>query len=240
MWGDIMKKPIIGIVGRPNKIMSGYSVMSVNETLREAIIRAGGIPIIILPPQNVDYEESKPKLMERLTDEEKEILISQIKLCDGIVMPGGFKWYEYDLFVANYLKDNDIPTLGLCMGMQLLAYIDNIGKEVENNNLHKIETKINHFQTGVSEVHDVTLVKGTILRKIFGSEKIIVNSRHNYGVTNVNNAVISAYSKDNVIEAIEFPDNKFIVGIQWHPESILDIKPENQKIFDKLVEKSKK
>ena len=52
-----MKRPIIGIIGRPNKIMSGYSVMSVNDTLRSAIIKAGGNPIMILPPQNVDYEE---------------------------------------------------------------------------------------------------------------------------------------------------------------------------------------
>ncbi len=235
-----MKRPIIGIIGRPNIIMSGYSVMSVNDTLRSAIINAGGNPIMILPPQNVDYEEAQPRLMERLTEEEKEVLIDQIKLCDGIVMPGGFKWYEYDLFIAKYLVDNDIPTLGLCMGMQLLAYVDNIGKEVENNNLHKIESDIKHFQTGVPHVHDVEIKKDTKLYEIFNTNKLEVNSRHNYAVTNINNAIVSAYSTDKVIEAIEFPDKKFIVGIQWHPESILGIYPENQKIFDKLVEKSQK
>lgn len=235
-----MKKPIIGIIGRPNTIMSGYSVMSGNESLREAIVRAGGNPLMILPTQNVDYETSQPRLMDRLTKEEKEDIINQIKLCDGVVLPGGFKWYEYDLFIASYLIDNDIPTLGLCMGMQLLAYVDNIGKEVVNNNLHKIESSINHFQKGIVHVHDVDIMPNTMLNEIFKTDKLPVNSRHNYAVSELNNAIASAYSTDKEIEAIEFPNKKFIVGIQWHPESILENRPENQKIFDKLVEKSQK
>lgn len=45
-------------------------------------------------------------------------------MCNGIVMPGGCKIYYYDKFIAKYAIENDIPVLGICLGMQILASVD--------------------------------------------------------------------------------------------------------------------
>ncbi|HPE15202.1 MAG TPA: gamma-glutamyl-gamma-aminobutyrate hydrolase family protein [Bacilli bacterium] len=235
-----MNKPIIGIIARSSEIVSGYNVMMVHESLRRAIIRAGGIPILILPSQDVEYEKQIPREMKRLTDDEKEDIIKQINLCDGIVMPGGLKWYEYDMFICNFILDNDIPTLGLCMGMQLLAYVDNMRKSTDIVTIEKNVTNIDHCQKGIKYVHDVRIVDNTNLKKIVKLDTLNVNSRHNYHVSGINEAIVSAYSQDNLIEAIEFPKKRFIIGVQWHPETILDEKKYNQDIFDSLIEASLK
>jgi len=230
-------KPIIGIVGRPNQNDSGYSVVACHEYLRNAIIKAGGIPILILPTQDVDYYNSIPRELERLTDSEKEDLVRQINLCDGIVLAGGIKFYEYDLFVCDYIIENDIPTLGICMGMQLMAYYDNI----KNNSLpclEKNETDINHFQMKEKHVHDVLINKGSILYNIYKDERINVNSVHNYHINNLHNMEAIAYSSDGLIEGIVCPDKKFILGLQWHPEAIIDDDNNHINVFKTLIEKS--
>lgn len=233
----LMKKerPIIGIVGRPNEIISGYSVLSVDEKLKSAIIKAGGIPIMIIPTQTVIYDKEIPKEMTRLSEEEKKNLDRQLNLCSGIVLPGGNKWYEYDVYIANYVIENNIPTLGLCMGMQLLAYVDCMSINNDLNLIEKNNTIINHFQKGVFPVHEISIVDNTVLKKILNCNNMLVNSRHNYHITKVNKAIISAYSNDNLIEGIEFPDKKYIIAVQWHPESIIDKDPKNQELFNWLI-----
>lgn len=49
-----------------------------------------------------------------------------------------------------------------------------------------------------------------------------VNSRHKYEIINVNNAIVSARSDDGIIEAIEFPNKRFTMGVQWHPEDLYE------------------
>ena len=73
-------KPIIGIVGRASVENIGRPAISVLENYRQAIIKAGGIPILILPPQKVEYENIIPKDVSKLDDEDIEILNAQLKL----------------------------------------------------------------------------------------------------------------------------------------------------------------
>ena len=69
-------KPIIGIVGRTNKVRNNKYNIFVNDNHRRAIIKSGGIPISILPTQNVKYEKiNNKKTNNPLTEEEKMILL---------------------------------------------------------------------------------------------------------------------------------------------------------------------
>ncbi|MBQ9072727.1 MAG: gamma-glutamyl-gamma-aminobutyrate hydrolase family protein [Bacilli bacterium] len=225
-------KPIIGIVGRSDVSSEDYNVICCFESVRRSIVKKGAIPIMILPNQDLEYEPSRPSEIERLTLEEKEDLKKVIDLCDGIVMPGTYKLFEYDRFIYEYAKELDIPILGICGGMQLMGLVDN---DIESKEvLKKIEAN-NHFKKGEKYVHKLDIVDNTLLSKIINKKEIEVNSRHSFYLDKVKNIRVSAYSKDGFIEAVEVPNKKFILGIQWHPESMLDYDEDANKIFDAFI-----
>ena len=80
-------KPIIGIVGRCQN-NDGYSLIGVVDQLRNAVIKCGGIPILILPTQLIEYDNIKEDTPNKLTEEEKEDLIRQIN--DEIAILKGY------------------------------------------------------------------------------------------------------------------------------------------------------
>ncbi len=221
-------KPIIGVVGRVMKNEEGRTSVLCFEGIRKSILRHGGIPILILPPQDVDYENENPKL----TESEKEDLKRIIGLCDGIVMPGTCRLYEYDRFIYKYALEKDMPILGICGGMQLIVLNDDINP---SESLDLIETFIEHNNSGYGYVHNVTIKKGTKLYDIIGVDVIRVNSRHKRYVKSVNNLIVSAVSEDGLIEAVEYKDKKFVVGVQWHPEALTDIDEASNKLFEEFI-----
>lgn len=141
------------------------------------------------------------------------------KLCDGFILQGGSDYSDIEIEMVKYLYDNDIPTLGICLGMQMMG--------VMNGNLNLIGNS-NH-QKENDYVHEITIDKNSKLYSILNKEKILVNSRHNECINNTSLDIV-AYSKDGVIEAIEDKNKKFFIGVQWHPESIID--ENSKKLFD--------
>lgn len=225
-----MKKPLIGLIARV-EYPGETGKLITNEFYRRAIIKHGGNPIVIMPPQDIDYTNTKYDNQNELTDEEKEMIIEQIKLCDGILMPGGFKINKFDRFISEYVTDNDIPLLGICLGMQIMA---NYKKKLW---LVKNDSFIEH-RVLEGLVHDVTLDKNSKLYSIIGKEKFMVNSRHFYHVEPNDQYDIVAISDDNYIEAIEKKDKKFNIGVQWHPESMDD--NTSKKLLDTFINSCKK
>ena len=230
-------KPIIGVVSRSKKDEEQRSIFYSNNQIIRSIIKFGGIPIIIPSTQNIDLEETIPKNIKRLTEDNKQDLNQILNMCNGIVVPGGIKWYEYDLYICKYVVDNDIPILGICAGMQALARVLNNNKELDIT--VKNNTNINHNVSGVQYVHSVKVLKDSLLYKILNKEKINVNSRHNYHIPDELDYLKTAYSNDGIIEAIEYKDNKFTLGVQWHPESMIDYDMDARKILQAFIDKCK-
>ena len=81
--------------------------------------------------------------------------------------------------------------------------------------------------------------KDTLLYDILGQEEIMVNSFHNYHSEDNNIFKVNAISEDNIIEGIELSDKKFILGVQWHPESMIDSAPNMKQLFFALVRYAK-
>ena len=231
-------KPVIGIVTRPEKDSDDFHVQCVYKHYIDAIIEFGGIPIGLLPPQDVLYYDESPSQIASLTDNEKKVIERQFDLCDGIIFQGGDKWYEYDEYFLELAIKKDIPFLGICLGMQIInKYISN--SERVTDKTVKIESEINHRQTNVKYAHEVKLNKGSKLYDIYGKQDIIVNSHHNYRVIE-NKDLAVGYSPDGIVEAIEVPDVSYGIGVQWHPERMYKYDEDTRSLFKSFILASSK
>lgn len=229
---------MIGIIGRNRLSDTGFCLIATPESERMAIIENKGVPILILPPQLVEYqrcmnEHPTPAELERLTEEELKILYQQLDLCDGILLPGGDMMFEFDRKICEYCIKNDKPLLGICMGMQIMCTYD------RNVELYKIESDIKHKVFDSDYTHYVNLLP-SFLKEILMKDKIEVNSRHGYAVTNVGSTFLSAIASDSTIEAVEIPDKKFCIGVQWHPELDYKTNEDSKKIWEAFIEACKK
>ena len=200
-------KPTIGITCRTIK-NDDRDILKVNKSIVDYVIKSGGIPLLIL--SDMDFS-----------------------IFDGFIFPGGYSWEKLDEKVLKYAFDNDIPALGICAGMQLIASMDKFGNVVDNC----IAIGNSKHQSKDEYVHEITINEG-ILLDILGSNKIIVNSRHNDTVNLNDNFVVDAKSRDNIIEAVHISNKTFILGLQWHPEDLSD--EYSEKIFKYFIEKCKK
>jgi len=218
-------KPIIGIIGCC-EIKNDKTTIKLDDDIRRAVIKSGGIPKLILPLCDNDYQ-SKIR---------KNKINAGLKKIDGIIITGGDKWYDFDMLICEYAIKKDIPLLGICRGMQMIvSCINKEYKDVSNNqSLIKIINK-NHNVLN-NDAHEVFINKQTKLYKVVKKEHFWVNSRHNYKVNLKENPQfkISAFSSDGIIEGIELSNKKFIIGVQWHPENIIDRK-ENLELFKELI-----
>ena len=208
-------RPLIGIVARA-EYPGGTKHLSLNEAYRIKLNSHGADAFMILPSQPIDYSTVRFGEQGRLTEEEKKSIIRQIDMCDGVLLPGGFKTNNFDRFIAEYLIENDIPTLGICLGMQILA---NYKVPIIINDIN--ESTINH-KVDEGYAHEVTLDPNSKLFSIVGGERFSVNSRHNYHIRSSNLFDEVAHADDGIIEAIEMKDRKFMIGVQWHPENLED------------------
>ena len=118
-----MKKAIIGIVAKHRNIELLRPDTFIRDELKDAIFYNGGIAIGILPPcrditlvNPFNEREAYEKLNSLLTLKEREDLINQIELCNGIILCGGSASDAYEMLIAKYCYEKDIPILAICAG----------------------------------------------------------------------------------------------------------------------------
>ena len=241
-----MIRPLIGILGslliKEGGMFPGMEMAYVNKHYVEAVEKAGGVPIII----------------PVVSDE--EVVENQIKNVDGIILSGGYdvnpQCYgeepleqlgfilpEVDkchIKVIEYCTKYKKPLLGICRGMQLINVA--FGGTLYQDLSYIEGCSIKHMQNSKrnSATHTVETVEGSHLYDILGS-KGMTNSFHHQSVKNIAPGFkITAVAKDGIIEAIESEEDVFILGIQWHPEDMVDDSVSMLNIFKKLINVSKK
>lgn len=195
--GDNMK-PIIGIISRAYYSETNKKINIIYDDIIKSVIKSKGIPLGI--PYN---EDIKPYL----------------NICKGFILQGGDDINKHNLKTIKILKEKNVPTLGICLGMQEMFYHNNL-VDIPN---HKINL-----------LHEINIKKDTLLHKIIKKDKILVNSRHKSAIKNTN-YLISSISKDNIIESIEDPKQSFFLGLQWHPENLYQLDSNSKKIFDYFI-----
>lgn len=225
-------KPIVGIVEWPYLDKDNDYIYEVLTPIIEWVIRSGGRPIGIFPSNIEAFVNKKLSEISPLSEIEHQDLIESIKICDAIIKPGATKIYDHERKIYEYCYKENIPYLGICAGMQMMAAYQNDIKNEKNN------SSIIHNSKDLYS-HKVLIKELTLLRKILNKEEIMVNSRHNYHITSSGCHRVSALALDNVIEAIESPIHDFQFGLQWHPELLPKDDENSQIIFGELIENAK-
>lgn len=207
----------IGVLARPDTLPSGSLAWVMNEMIRKVIIRYRSEPVIIVPLYT-DYQ--KP-----CTRNGKISLEEYLSVCDGVILQGGDRPYDYDSIAVRYLYEHDIPTFGICLGMQSMALAFN-GEMV-----YESQMGYQHNQKDKDYSHLVEIVPESMLYNLLHINQIKVNSRHQDCITKTDLA-ICAKSTDGVIEAVADPQKRFFLGVQWHPEVMIEYDMVSNQLFD--------
>lgn len=224
-------KPIIGVISSPDYDIDKDKHFLTRIEIVKWISKCGGIPISILPTKVCDYFD-KDSRNKKITIEELNDLKQVLLMCDGFIKPGGRNIIDYHKYIYNYTVENDIPYLGICIGLQTMAIASEKSVKLVDNT-----SEINH-KTKNLEAHEVIINENTKLREILGKNSLIVNSRHRKHIEGINNLIVSAKSLDNQIEALEHPNCRYNIGLQWHPESYEFNNQDSKNIFDSFIDSS--
>ncbi|MFB6174597.1 MAG: CTP synthase [Candidatus Nanohalobium sp.] len=216
--GDIAR---IAICGKYTDMDDSY--VSVEAALKHAAAEIGG---------NVEIEQLAT---ENFKPEE------ELEDFDGIVIPGGFgkRGVEGKIEAARYCRENNVPLLGLCYGLQLMTIeyarnvlgLDATSAEFENGEEHVVidempEQKNIEEMGGTMRLGSYTAELQGQVKKIYGKEEASERHRHRYEVNNEytdqleeSGLKISGKNKEkDLVEYIELPENDYFIGTQAHPE----------------------
>lgn len=226
-------KAVIGIPLGYEYSTEKRPILYLGEKVRRTFQKAGAWVYPIVPVQDVDYMKTKGDKFNPLTDEEKKQIDYNLDQCDGLFFPGGSKFTPYDRYLLECAIERKIPTLGVCIGMQMMScYLEDI--KLEKNKEESLHNQPNDTEL----THKVKLDPNSKLFEILGCSELMVNSFHNYHATENHIYKTVGYSEDGLIEALEFPSNTFHVGVQWHPEMSYLFDENSRKLIDFFVKEA--
>ena len=222
-----MKKVVIGIVAKHIKTDRIRTDSLIRDEVKQAIFDNDAVAIGILSPnEEILYTSDNWKQYE--VKLEKENIINQINLCDGIIIQGGSTNEAYENYISKYCYENDIPILGICAGQNSIVRALG-GTTVLIDNPEK------HYRCNDIYVHDIIVNKNSKFYSIVGKEKIVVNSRHKRTVDLCPNLNKVAFCQDNYADVIESKAKKFYIGLRFHPESLYKIDKNMNNIFKYFI-----
>lgn len=205
----------------------------------EAVRRAGALPLLL---PHLEGDDALAAVLDRVDavvvtggafDVPPELYGEAPREGLGVLKAGRTR-FEAELTRGALARD--LPFLGVCGGMQLLAALrggtlyQDLGREAPGSLGHE------QAHDRREPAHAAVLEPGTRLHAVVGRPDVQVNSTHHQAVRAPGpELVVSARAPDGVIEAIEDPAADFVVGVQWHPELLAERDPAQQAVYDALV-----
>ncbi|MDR7548272.1 MAG: gamma-glutamyl-gamma-aminobutyrate hydrolase family protein [Armatimonadota bacterium] len=234
-----MARPIIGISVHTRTLTGRLPVVELSTSAAQtvgAVFDAGGLPFI-LPP----LEEAIPELLERLDG----ILLTG----GGLLSPRTFRVdrpappleainpgrYAFERQLIRAAVAREIPLLGICRGMQMIN--ETLGGHLILNIAAELPHALQHYQRapGWRPTHAISIVPDSRLARIVGKTQDEVNSFHRQAVGTPGSGLrVTAVAPDGVVEAVE-GESGFILGVQFHPEKMVNRQTRWRQIFQALV-----
>ncbi len=238
-----MNPPVIGITTKRQTNTYGFPEIAVAETYPQAILRAGGLPVLIplgLPEDRI-----------------KQVLSS----LDGVLFSGGGdiepqaygagmtdKVHTVDadrdrveIGLVREVVEGGTPFLGICRGIQLInvALGGTLYRDILAEHPDAIEHTYYPDWPWNHLAHTVDVQADSLLADILGTTEIPVNSLHHQAIKGVASDLVPvAYAPDGIIEGVALPDHPFGLAVQWHPEWLPEHEP-MRALFRRLVDEAK-
>ena len=237
-----MMKPVIGITTD----LETNDRRVLNNTYVNAVIRAGGLPIIL--PVGIEKDAKRFAAMldgllltggedidPMIYDEEPHVDLGKVDPTRDTV----------ELHLMKEFLALNKPILGICRGIQMInvALGGNMYQDIYGQKTQKTGILLQHAQKAPTShsSHFVQVEKGSLLESIAKMPEIKVNSYHHQAVKKVPKPLqVSGVASDGIIEAIESTAHAFVLGVQWHPEALAQNKDAvSLRMFDAFIEKCK-
>jgi len=226
---EVARQPVIGITATTEtdaqRGIPGEPASAVARSYIDAVVGAGGIPILLAPFEATSVE------IERV-----------LALVDGVVISGGLDvdpaHYghaahaltkpaarvrdEFELLIAREAIKNEVPLLGVCRGMQIL----NVARGgTLHQHLPDLVGHDSHVAPYDQELaadarrFNIELASDSLAARAVGETTTFGWSNHHQGVDALGEGLVaSGWARDGVVVAIEDPSRAFALGVQWHPE----------------------
>ena len=227
-----MSKVIIGIVGKHVKDDKIRTDTLIRDEVKQAVFDNGAIGIGILSPNSeILFTSDEWKSVENKIEKEK--IMEQIKLCDGIILQGGATNEAFENWIAKYCYDNDIPCLGICAGQN--SIVRGLG-----GTTFLIPNPEKHNQSSKDYVHNIDIDKSSNFYNMVKKEEINVNSRHKRSIKSCPQLDKVAFCEDGYLDVVESKIKRFYIGVRFHPESLYKTDENMNNIFTSFIEACKK
>lgn len=232
------KRPIIGLTLDAEE-PGGYSKFpwyAIRRNYADAIAEAGGVPVAL--PHRADLADAYLDALDGLVVTGGAFDVDPALYGDGarhatVSLKQGRT--EAELALLRGALARDMPVLGICGGAQLLAVA--LGGALIQHIPEAIPEALAHEQPNPRDQagHAVSIAPGTRLAAIVGRETMRVNSSHHQAVRDAGpSLIVNATAPDRVIEGVESPSHRFCIGVQWHPEFLID--PGDARLFAAFIE----
>ncbi len=209
----------------------------------EAVLRAGGLPFVL------PYSDDR-LVVEAYLDRVSGVLVSG----GGFDVPPDFYGEQpreglgplkpershFELMLVKGALARNLPVLGICGGMQLLnvalggTLFQDLARELPEAKPHQQSHDRTHPH------HPIEVKEGSLLAECVGKGQLMVNSTHHQAVKSTGEKLtVTATAPDGVIEAVEARAYAFAVGVQWHPELLIENVPPNLGLYRGFVTRAR-
>jgi putative glutamine amidotransferase len=242
-------RPIIGITcsrvvgGAWGVYSQGHFMNYTHEEYCQAIQSCGGAPVLIPVAQTRDTLQT---ILDRI---------------HGLLLSGGPdvnpKFYgeqpieglgevdegldRMELAIAKIAFEKDLPVLAICRGIQVLNV--SLGGTLYQDLPAQVKGCLGHSQKADKAVttHTIQVEEKNRLYQILKKKGIWVNGKHHQAIKDLApGLIVSARAPDGVVEAVEHPKKKFVVGVQWHPEGTWKGDLNSKRLFRAFIETASK